>query len=535
MLVQDTDLEVSAARVLDLSDPLRIPVLLHADDPLFLASSKGELRRMLRIIAAWSKLYKTCLHVSNSKSVVMVISKPSRKEAFVCNAVLLYQSFAMPAPTPLQLVESHKWLGLTWDFQSTLERHAITIIAAQQSKVAVLACMVQGGSLPLSVALHVFELKVSASLRFGRWLWGLSPRSRERLDAAQSTWAKTLLGAEPWRSSAVALADFGWHMTGSAQCVLDVACRRARLWQAAESNLAGSMFTACHHVNNTWKTRSKRLLLEWGLLDWPIWCASMPAMSVSLEAYASYCKLHLTVLCQSKLLSDPACHTVPVWYSSLPESPSILAQQLPWEALHAVLYLIKFRAGYLKLGHVEGESSQANVQYCIACDGRRGEICATRLGGSFKQMRQSMLSIEHFGNASDLHIGAAGGSLQLAWLPEQNRTEGVSAALKALTLLFVGGASGAVQLLSCQEYDGEGRQIPEDFAFRPLFPSLRCADHDGLAAWVDAVGWSSGVVYAIVVPVFLGVLFAKQSVCTQQTKTVLLVSDDKMPGSWDVA
>ena len=370
MLVQDTDLEVSAARVLDLSDPLRIPVLLHADDPLFLASSKGELRRMLRIIAAWSKLYKTCLHVSNSKSVVMVISKPSRKEAFVCNAVLLYQSFAMPAPTPLQLVESHKWLGLTWDFQSTLERHAITIIAAQQSKVAVLACMVQGGSLPLSVALHVFELKVSASLRFGRWLWGLSPRSRERLDAAQSTWAKTLLGAEPWRSSAVALADFGWHMTGSAQCVLDVACRRARLWQAAESNLAGSMFTACHHVNNTWKTRSKRLLLEWGLLDWPIWCASMPAMSVSLEAYASYCKLHLTVLCQSKLLSDPACHTVPVWYSSLPESPSILAQQLPWEALHAVLYLIKFRAGYLKLGHVEGESSQANVQYCIACDGR---------------------------------------------------------------------------------------------------------------------------------------------------------------------
>ncbi|OLP82939.1 hypothetical protein AK812_SmicGene36364 [Symbiodinium microadriaticum] len=108
-----------------------------------------------------------------------------------------------------------------------------------------------------------------------------------------------------------------------------------------------------------------------------------------------------------------------------------------------------------------------------------------------------------------------------------SRGTGVNAALKALTLLFVGGAAGAVQLLSCQEYDGEGRQIPEEFAFRPLFPSLRCADHGGLAAWVDAVGWSSGVVYAIVVPVFLDVLFAKQSVCTQQTKTVLLVSDDK--------
>ena len=370
MLARDPDLEASAARALDLSDPYRIPVLLHADDPLFLASSKGELRRMLQIIAAWSKKYKACLHVSNSKSVVMLIAGPTQKAVFEPNAFFLYQSFTMPAPVPLQTVDSHKWLGLMWDFQSTLERHALMTIAAQQSKVAMLAGMVQGGSLPLSVALHLFEIKINASLRFGRWLWGLSPISRARLDDAQRAWARTILGAEPWRNSAVNMAELGWHMTGSAQCVLDVASRRARLWNAADSSLAGTVFTMCDCFGSSWTTRSKLLLLEWGLLDWPVWCSTRLMADRSLEAYTAYCKLHLTVLCQSKLLSELSCHTAPVLYSSLPEPPFNFAQHLPWEALRAVLSLVKFRAGHLRLGHVEGKPSQANVQHCIACERR---------------------------------------------------------------------------------------------------------------------------------------------------------------------
>ena len=61
-LEADAVLEASAARAIDLNDPWRIPVLLHADDPLFFASSVGEMRRVLRVVAAWSRRYKTTLH-----------------------------------------------------------------------------------------------------------------------------------------------------------------------------------------------------------------------------------------------------------------------------------------------------------------------------------------------------------------------------------------------------------------------------------------------------------------------------------------
>ena len=43
-------LEATCARVLDLYDPNRIPVLFHAVDPVFLASSRGECLRMLSIV-----------------------------------------------------------------------------------------------------------------------------------------------------------------------------------------------------------------------------------------------------------------------------------------------------------------------------------------------------------------------------------------------------------------------------------------------------------------------------------------------------
>ncbi|CAE7391857.1 RLK7 [Symbiodinium natans] len=98
---------------------------------------------------------------------------------------------------------------------------------------------------------------------------------------------------------------------------------------------------------------------------------------------------------------------------------------------------------------------------------------------------------------------------------------GVSMALKALAVLFVGGASGAAQLLGCQGHDGEGRTIPKEAAFRPLFPHLLCADSTGFAGWVDNIGFGSGAIYAVAVPLFLAFLFLKQKVTLQQSKTYL--------------
>jgi len=98
---------------------------------------------------------------------------------------------------------------------------------------------------------------------------------------------------------------------------------------------------------------------------------------------------------------------------------------------------------------------------------------------------------------------------------------GISMSLKALAILFVGGASGAAELLECQHSDGEGKAFPDDLAFRPLFPHLKCKA-DGESAWVDWVGGVSVFGYVIVVPCLMALLFVKQRAVMRKAKTFII-------------
>ncbi|CAK9045516.1 unnamed protein product [Durusdinium trenchii] len=97
---------------------------------------------------------------------------------------------------------------------------------------------------------------------------------------------------------------------------------------------------------------------------------------------------------------------------------------------------------------------------------------------------------------------------------------GISMALKVVTVLFIGGASGSTQLLECQEEDGAGQSLGR-FAFRPLFPHLLCSEQTEEAVWVDAIGRVTGVCYAVVIPSLLAFIFAKQHVLLRQSKTFI--------------
>ncbi|CAE7892400.1 unnamed protein product, partial [Symbiodinium necroappetens] len=118
-----------------------------------------------------------------------------------------------------------------------------------------------------------------------------------------------------------------------------------------------------------------------------------------------------------------------------------------------------------------------------------------------------------------------------ACLELRNLGMGIQLALRALTVLFVGGASGAVKLLGCQRADGEGTWIPDDLAFRPLFPWLRCSKETAAAAWVDRIGWSTAAVYGVAVPCFLAFLFFRQHRTMRQCKTFFVVSANQENGS----
>eukprot|EP00435_Cladocopium_sp_Y103_P043821 s102_g12.t1 len=92
---------------------------------------------------------------------------------------------------------------------------------------------------------------------------------------------------------------------------------------------------------------------------------------------------------------------------------------------------------------------------------------------------------------------------------------GVSAALKMLTLLFIGGASSTAELLSCQSEDGDGEPLGDEFAFRKSIRDLGCYDRDGVGFWVDVVGYGSTVAYAVLIPLFLAGLMVRQHFALQ--------------------
>ncbi len=63
-----------------------------------------------------------------------------------------------------------------------------------------LAGLAASNALPLCCLIKMFESRVEGSMRFGRWLYALSPTARSVLDHAYTKWAQILLGADAWRN-----------------------------------------------------------------------------------------------------------------------------------------------------------------------------------------------------------------------------------------------------------------------------------------------------------------------------------------------
>lgn len=105
---------------------------------------------------------------------------------------------------------------------------------------------------------------------------------------------------------------------------------------------------------------------------------------------------------------------------------------------------------------------------------------------------------------------------------------GVNMALKTLTFLFIGGASSTAQLLSCQSEDGDGASL-EKFAFRKAVRHLSCSQRDGVAFWVDVVGFSTAVAYGVIIPLFLVGLMLRQHFALQEARLFASCAERKPP------
>ena len=108
---------------------------------------------------------------------------------------------------------------------------------------------------------------------------------------------------------------------------------------------------------------------------------------------------------------------------------------------------------------------------------------------------------------------------------------GVGTALKALTLVYIGGASACSELFRCQTVDANGDKLPVEFHFRKYLPNLGCETVPD----VDAVAYGTAFCYGVVIPACLLYLYVKQQVQTQQVRTCFaaaLIGEKELNISW---
>ncbi|CAK0880182.1 unnamed protein product [Prorocentrum cordatum] len=310
-------------------------------------------------------------------------------------------------PVPIHPVEQHLWLGLRWQHEQNFLPLLNQRLAAAGAQCASLAGLVANGGVPLAVAMATFEMVIEGSFRFGRWLLAVAPGASEVLNAAYEGWARSFIGAPPWRNAMVAASELGWPLSGAGRAAVDVAVRRATLWALPEDDLYGAVFRGSQAAGHpSWARASLCLLQDWGVEDWPIWKARCAG---SLAAYKAYAKTVITGRCLAAraqaLDGHPYVQLRPCVSQDLAKG---YALGLPTSCLRAQRSVSRLRAGLLTLTHRNRRRSWARLQYCIFCEAtlapEEGLSHALNVCGAWTKGRAA------FGQAPGVGAGAEPGA-----------------------------------------------------------------------------------------------------------------------------
>ena len=189
-----------------------------------------------------------------------------------------------------------------------------------------------------------------------------------RLDELQQSWARCLLGAEPWHNGAVCESELGLHMSGFARAVRSVALRRARVFQLPAGDLYRSMFEHTAAQGIGWSSWSLRLLDDWGVPRFE------PRVAGG-SGYQVYKRIVDGVLCGKCAgawvpRADMGAAQIPYRSFQKVQSDKLALIQrlvLPWASQLHVRSWCRLRAGLLRLRCRDGRRSRARFQDCIFC------------------------------------------------------------------------------------------------------------------------------------------------------------------------
>ena len=369
-LANDPNLEASALAALDRSCSRRLVALLHADDPVFVASSAGQLQTCMNLVASWSLNHGARFHLGAEKTVTM--NNVGGKAQVV--------NFCYPSSTPTLLlsVTLKKWLGCLLSFDASVSDTLRERLGAAEVAFSRMCGLVACGALPLAHAAALFAAKVDGVLASYRWLWAVAPDCESIVNSRYHRWALALFGSEPWRNATIAELELGWSLTGFARAVEAVALRRAKLLLLQKADLHAFLFTIASTVEGTWAHKSKLLLGAWSLED----------LDVGTEPMASYklkVRRALEARCSDLRAADVARHVFPFPYSNLQLGPSshlasLLGTAASWSQLVGVRSWCRLRLGIPRLCAVSGKKSAAKSQSCLFCP---ATVCPTSYDHAF--------------------------------------------------------------------------------------------------------------------------------------------------------
>ena len=373
-LDNDCTLEACALKALDLSAPRRLVAVLQCDDPVLLASSRGEANVVLAKLARWCWHSKSVFHVGADKTVGMVLSGQLLGS---CDGSL--HPLHLPdrgdtcAPgegAALSFKAVHKWLGLLWpaslDFGCALAER----LSVARAAFSDLPGLVAAKALPLAVALEMFEAKVEGTLAFGRWCFALAPDALTALDDVYNEWALALLGADPWRNVSVAASELGWQLSGSSRALLDIARRRAKVLSLPLGSLYRDIPALALHCQaaRSWSARSAVVLTNAGVTLWE----SRPPTAPSYDDYVEHARDQLASADLPRSVARIAMHRAVVPYSVFQTCPSphVLRAKnlnLPWRTQLCMRGWCRFLAGLITISGRRGRASTARIQDCCFC------------------------------------------------------------------------------------------------------------------------------------------------------------------------
>ena len=393
-----SDLQASALAAIDQLAPLRVVAFLHADDPVFLASSYGAdgwnpggaglpacrlwfffsgfrafpisrplspacqparvpsmygaIQSIVHEISAWCDDHGAQFHVTRKKSVVVVHGVPKEDQVQYSQTPVAFRSSNTQVQEPLAYATEHKWLGVIWvaslHFGSAMEQryHAATHVLSQ------LVGLVQQRAIPIHLAVSIFEVKVDAIMDHGRWLYVTGDNAKAHLDAMYATWAKALLGAPVWRNDGVSQLELGWRLTGYLRGVRAMVLRSARILLLPPGDLYRSVYECAREAPQSWHAKARAIMAVYNLPDFE----SAQKEGKSYAQYKTIITEQLYAHGTNELNSLAGAHRAVIPYNEFQVGPSAALKeinmlQLSWRTLLETRAWCRLRVGLLDLAH----------------------------------------------------------------------------------------------------------------------------------------------------------------------------------------